>query len=155
MADMGPFWMSVSGPYAVILDASLRSVSRILVSSGRVGAWNWRPEGLHVGHVWLHFFVQWSRLEVYIGSDINGQPDPTKYPTNPNTTRYPNCENRTTRTRPDSELPNPNRPDTKWVTKFPGPQKNFTRRMIPFYNLNFTILILQSYTDCRKSLHVQ
>ena len=24
----------------------------------------------------------------------------------------------------------------------------------PFYNLNFTILILQSYTDCRKSLHV-
>ena len=47
-------------------------------------------------------------LEVYIGSDINGQPDPTKYPTNPNTTRYPNGENRTTRTRPDSELPNPN-----------------------------------------------
>ena len=25
----------------------------------------------------------------------------------------------------------------------------------PFYNLNFTILILQSYTDCRKSLHVK
>ena len=50
----------------------------------------------------------WSVLEVYIGSDINGQPDPTKYPTNPNTTRYPNGENRTTRTRPDSELPNPN-----------------------------------------------
>ena len=48
-------------------------------------------------------------LEVYIGSDINGQPDPTKYSTNPNTTRYPNGENRTTRTRPDSELPNPNR----------------------------------------------
>ena len=49
-----------------------------------------------------------STLEVYIGSDINGQPDPTKYPTNPNPTRYPNGENRTTRTRPDSELPNPN-----------------------------------------------
>ena len=49
-----------------------------------------------------------SVLEVYIGLDINGQPDPTKYPTNPNTTRYPNDENRTTRTRPDSELPNPN-----------------------------------------------
>ena len=59
MADMGPFWTSVSGPYAVTLDVSLRSVSRILISSGRVGAWNWRPEGLHVGHVWLHFFVQW------------------------------------------------------------------------------------------------
>ena len=54
-----------------------------------------------------------SGLEVYIGSDINGQPDPTKYSTNPNTTRYPNGENRTTRTRPDSELsnPNPTRPE--------------------------------------------
>ena len=54
-----------------------------------------------------------SVLEVYIGSDINGQPDQTKYPTNLNTTRYPNDENRTTRTRPDSELsnPNPTRPE--------------------------------------------
>ena len=49
-------------------------------------------------------------VEVYIGSDINGQPDPTKYPTNPKPTLYPNGENRTTRTRPDSELP---KPDTK------------------------------------------
>ena len=65
------------------------------------------------------------RLEVYIGSDINGQPDPTKYPTNPNTTRYPNGENRTTRTRPDSELLTRTRPDPKWVTKFPGPQPEF------------------------------
>ena len=30
-----------------------------------------------------------SRLEVYIGSDMNGAPDPTKYPTNPNTKFYP------------------------------------------------------------------
>ena len=91
-------------------------------------------------------------LEVYIGSDINGQPNPTKYPTNPNTTRYPNGENRTTRTRPNSELPNsnPTRHEvSNWIS-WPT-----TRRMHPFYNLNFTILILQSYTDCRKSLHVQ
>ena len=49
-----------------------------------------------------------SVIEVYIGLDINGQPDPTEYSTNPNTTRYPNGKNWTTRTRPDSELPNPN-----------------------------------------------
>ena len=57
-------------------------------------------------------------LEVYIGSDINGAPDPTKYPTNLNTTQYPNGENRTTRTRPDSEYLTRTQPDTNWVTKF-------------------------------------
>ena len=51
------------------------------------------------------FYLGGPELEVYIGSDINGQPDPTKCSTNPNTTRYPNGENRTTWTRPDSELP--------------------------------------------------
>ena len=51
-------------------------------------------------------------LEVYIGSDINGAPDPTKYPTNLNTTQYPNGENRTTRTRPDSEYLTRTQPDT-------------------------------------------
>ena len=48
------------------------------------------------------------KLDVYIESDING-PDitgPDKNATNPNTTRHPNGENRTTRPRPDSELPN-------------------------------------------------
>ena len=58
------------------------------------------------------------QLEVYIGSDINGQPDKTKYSTNPNTTRYPNGENRTTGTRPDSELsnPTPTRPEVSKKT---------------------------------------
>ena len=47
----------------------------------------------------LYLRIYHCRVEVYIGSDINGPPDPTKYPTNPNTTRI----------RPDTELPNPTR----------------------------------------------
>ena len=59
-------------------------------------------------------------LEVYIGSDINRQPDPTKYPTNPNTAK-------TRRAEPDPTVNylTRTRPDTKWVTKFPGPQPEF------------------------------
>ena len=64
---------------------------------------------MYIDYIWDYSCA----VEVYIGSDINGQPDrPDKISNKP--TRYPNGENRTTRTRPDSE------PDTKWVTKFPG-----------------------------------
>ena len=57
---------------------------------------------MYIDYIWDYSCA----VEVYIGSDINGQPDrPDKISNKP--TRYPNGENRTTRTRPDSE------PDTK------------------------------------------
>ena len=54
---------------------------------------------MYIDYIWDYSCA----VEVYIGSDINGQPDPTKYPTNPNTTRYPSGENWTIRTRPDTK----------------------------------------------------
>ena len=51
LADMGHLWTSVSGPHVATLDVSLRWPAE---SETDVHA-----KGLHVGHVWLHFFVRW------------------------------------------------------------------------------------------------
>ena len=80
------------------------------------------------------------RIEVYIGFDINGPPYQTKCPTNPKTTRYPNGENRTTRTRPDSELPYPNPTGHELSNYISWP----ITRILPGQYFYFTIWTLES-----------
>ena len=110
------YWDTISGKHGSNLPAQFLFVT-------------WLLQNANIATYWL---------EVYIGSDINGQPDPTKYPTNP--TRYPNGENRTTRTRPDSVLsnPNPTRPEVSNYISWP------TTRILPEECIHFIIWTLQS-----------
>ena len=84
----------------------------------------------------------------YIRSDINGAPYPTKYPRNPNTTQYPNGENRT---RPDSEYLTRTRPETNWVTKFPGPQPEFYPMNAPEITVSQSLWVRHDYETTMQS----